>query len=328
MSFEIKQAKRELIWTKIALMSPSGGGKTYGALRLATGMLEELQKSGGDVGNGKILMGNTETSRGRYYANEFKYDIVDIGSPHNPEKYVEFIEFAVEQNYPILILDSTSHEWESKGGCLDLHQQAGGTYQSWAKVTPRHDKFIASIADSPIHILATMRGKDAYEIEKGEGSKLNIKKLGIGAKQREGFEYEFTATFIIDQKSSMATVQKDNTHLFENEGDIKLTEAHGKKIIQWASSGEGYTPPVRSSKTPTDELILVKEKVVALCKKLGGSKNEELIVAIKEFEPSGNPNKIKDIENLQKLLEKLDTVKPLKETKEKAKKEEVKKEGA
>ena len=41
----------------------------------------------------------------------------------------------------------------------------------------------------------------------------------------------------------MADVQ-DNTHLFEHEGSILLTETHGKKLIQWANSGEGYTPPV------------------------------------------------------------------------------------
>jgi hypothetical protein len=305
--FEIKQAKREQIWTKVALMSPSGGGKTYSALRLATGMLEELVKSGASQ-NGKILMANTEQSRGRYYANEFKYDIVDIPSPHNPEKYVELIEYAVEQKYPILILDSTSHEWEGKGGCLELHQQAGGTYQSWAKVTPRHDKFIASIADSPIHLIGTMRGKDQYEIEKGDNSKLSVKKLGVGAKQRDGFEYEFTVTFNIDQKTNMASVQKDNTHLFENEGDVKLSEAFGKKLIQWAESGEGYTPPVRNTKTSVDEINEAREKIVETCKALDGSKNEELMKVLKEFEPSGNPNKIKDLATLASLAERLKTV--------------------
>lgn len=129
-NFKVQEAKRELIWTKIALMAPSGGGKTYSALRIATGMLEELKKIGQGK-NGKILMGNTEHARGRYYANEFKYDIVDIESPYSPERYVEFIEFATESGYDILILDGTSAEWEGRGGCLELHQQAGGTYQSW-----------------------------------------------------------------------------------------------------------------------------------------------------------------------------------------------------
>jgi hypothetical protein len=306
MPFEIRKATRELIWVKVALIAPSGGGKTYSSLRVATGMLEELKKLGQSQ-NGKILMANTESSRGLYYANEFTYDIVNMTAPHNPENYTDLIEYATQQKYPILIMDGTSPEWEGKGGCLELHQQAGGTYQAWAKVTPRHDKFIMSLADAPIHIVATMRGKDQYEMQKEDSGKINIKKFGVGAKQRENFEYEFTCTFLIDQKTNLATPQKDNTHLFENEGDQKLTEKHGTKLIQWANSGEGYTVPVREVKSASDSVKELKEKVVELCKELGGSKNEQLMIAIKEFEPSGNPNKIKDVETLTSLLEKLST---------------------
>jgi hypothetical protein len=307
MAFIVKEAKRELIWAKIALMAPSGGGKTYSALRVATGMLEKLKELGQEQ-NGKILLGNTEQKRGYYYANEFKYDIVDIDSPHNPEKYVEFIEFAVENRYPIVIIDSTSHEWEGKGGCLELHQMAGGTYQSWGKVTPRHDKFIISIADSPIHVIATMRGKDQYEMEK-EGGKTTVKKLGVGARQREGFEYEFTVTFNIDQKTNMASVQKDNTHLFEDEGDVMLSEKHGTKIVEWANSGEGYTPPVRNAKNPTENLSELQDKAIALCQDLGGSKNDVLMGVLKEFTESANPKKIKDLEKLTELVGKLTEMK-------------------
>ncbi len=305
-NFKVQEAKRELIWTKLALMSPSGGGKTYSSLRLATGMLEELKRLGLEK-NGKILMGNTEHARGRYYANEFKYDIVDLEAPYNPEMFVEFIEYAVQENYPILILDSTSPEWEGKQGCLELQLQAGGTYQAWAKVTPRHDKFIASIADSPIHIIATMRGKDQYEIET-ENNKTSVKKLGVGAKQREGFEYEFTATFLIDQKTNLATPQKDNTHLFEHEGDQILTEKHGIEIIKWANSGEGFTPSLRNAtvESPNDNLKSLQQEVINKCVELGGSKNAELMAIVKEFEPSGNTNRIKDTDKLKDLMNKLE----------------------
>lgn len=131
--FQAKKAIREKIYTKIALMAPSGGGKTYSALRLATGMANQIKKI--TKKDARILMGNTEQKRGYYYANEFNYDIVDIEAPHNPEKYVELIDYAVENGYDILIIDSSSHEWEGKGGCLDLQTQAGGTYQSWGKHT-------------------------------------------------------------------------------------------------------------------------------------------------------------------------------------------------
>jgi hypothetical protein len=301
MGFNVVEAKRELIWTKVALMGSSGAGKSYSALRVATGMLEELKKLGLQK-NGKILFANTESARGRYYANEFKYDIVDITAPHNPEKYVELVEFAVEREYPILILDSTSAEWEGRGGCLELQQLAGGTYQSWAKVTPRHDKFINALADSPIHVIATMRGKDQYEMEKGENGKTTVTKLGVGAVQRNNTEYEFTSSFLIDQKSNMAVAQKDNTHLFENEGEILLTETHGKKLIQWANSGEGYTVPVRSVKTIAEVMTDKKEEAVAMCVKLGGSKNPDLMKVLAKFEPTGNPKKILELEKLNELI--------------------------
>lgn len=312
MAFQIKKAKREKIYCKIALMAPSGGGKTYSALRLATGMAQEIERETGK--KAKILMGNTEQKRGYYYADEFDYDIVDIEAPHNPEKYVDFINFAVEQGYDILIIDSTSHEWEGRGGCLELHQQAGGQYQSWAKVTPRHNKFIEAIADSPIHLIATMRGKDQYEMSKDDRGKATVQKLGVGAKQRDGFEYEFTCTFLIDQKTNMAEVQKDNTHIFENETATLLTEAYGEKIMRWANSGEGYTPPVRGRDENQGESVSLEDvqaEIISLCNELGGTKNQKLMDTLKSYVKNGNPKAIKDLDVAKECLEKVKMIEPL-----------------
>lgn len=306
MAFQVKKAKREKIYTKIALMAPSGGGKTYGALRLATGMAQEIKKETGK--NAKILMANTEQKRGYYYANEFDYDIVDIEAPHEPEKYVDLIDFAVQEGYDILIIDSSSHEWEGKGGCLDLQQKAGGTYQAWGKVTPRHNKFINAIADSPIHIIATMRGKDQYEMTKDDKTgKATVQKLGVGAKQRDGFEYEFTCTFLIDQKTNTAEVQKDNTHIFESQGATLLTEAHGAKLIQWANDGEGYTPVDRNNtlEEVSSDLETVKKQIIEKATALGGNKSAGVKTVVKEF---GNPNALKTVEDAQKYLEALNNI--------------------
>lgn len=312
MGFEIKKAKREKINVKIALMAPSGGGKTYGALRLATGMANEIEKETGK--KAKILMGNTEQKRGYYYANEFDYDIVDIEAPHNPEKYVDLINFAVDNGYDILIIDSSSHEWEGKGGCLDLQTQAGGRYQDWQKVTPRHQKFIDAIADSPIHIIATMRGKDQYESIKDEKTgKMTVQKLGIGAKQRDGFEYEFTCTFLIDQKTNTSEPQKDNTHIFEGQGATILTEKHGEKLIQWANDGE--EPIAKPKKTEMQERIEsldfttvegLQKAIISKATELGGSSNKEMLKLFTDIIGTKNPNSCEDKDKLTKLLYKLE----------------------
>ena len=271
-------------------------------------MAEEIKKETGK--DAKILLANTEQKRGYYYANEFDYDIVDIEPPHNPEKYVELIDFAVSEGYDILIIDSSSHEWEGKGGCLELQQQAGGTYQAWGKITPRHNRFIDAIADSPIHIIATMRGKDQYEVNKDDRGKTSVQKLGVGAKQRDGFEYEFTCTFLIDQKTNCAEVQKDNTHIFEGEGPTLLTENHGRKIIQWANSGEGYTPVAKKDTTepPADKLSSLKDEIITLMGGIiesGVSKDEVYAVISENNGGKKNPNSLKTEEACEKVLEQL-----------------------
>lgn len=305
MAFQVKKAKREKIYVKVALMAPSGGGKTYGSLRLSKGMAEEIKKETGK--DAKILMVNTEQKRGYYYANEFDYDIVDLEAPYEPEKFVDVIKFAQDEGYDILILDSTSPEWDGAGGCLELQQKAGGTYQAWGKITPRHDRFIHAIADSPMHIIATMRGKDQYEMNTDEKGKKTVQKLGVGAKQRDGFEYEFTCTFLIDQKTSTSEAQKDNTHLFQNRGAILLSEQDGRDLIKWANEGEGYTPIDRNSTTPevSNDLDTIKKQITTKAVELGGSKNESVKAIGAKY---GSPNKITDIEVAKQFLAELNNV--------------------
>jgi hypothetical protein len=249
MSFKVKRAVREQVWTKVALMGPSGSGKTYSALRLATGMLEKLRELGQEQ-NDRILMVNTEASRGLYYADEFEYDITkNFVAPYKPERYIEAIEYAIEEKYPILILDSTSHEWMGEGGVLELVEKAGGFPKGWASITPRHRKFIEKIADSPIHIIATMRGKDQYELDRDDEGHLSVQKLGIGPEQKKDTEYEFTVAFLLEQATNTAQSTKDNTHIFDGSLAMLLSEKEGRMLIEWANSEKGFTVPVRRQHT-------------------------------------------------------------------------------
>lgn len=180
------------------------------------------------------------------------------------------------------------------------------------KVTPRHDRFIQAIADSPIHIIATMRGKDQYETSKDDRGKVTVQKLGVGAKQRDGFEYEFTCTFLLDQKTNTAEVEKDNTHLFENAGPKILDENDGMRIYKWANSGEGYTPINRNkeeAQAGASELDAIHTEIISLCNELGGTKNADLMATLKKYTANGNPKAVKDP---AKAAEMLNEVKALK----------------
>jgi adenylylsulfate kinase-like enzyme len=68
--FTANDAKREHVPLLIGLTGPSGGGKTFSALRLATGI---QQVTGGD-----IYFIDTESRRALHYADQFKFKHVEL----------------------------------------------------------------------------------------------------------------------------------------------------------------------------------------------------------------------------------------------------------
>jgi len=150
------------------------------------------------------------------YADEFDYDILDLKAPYEPEAYIDAMDDAIEGGYDILIIDSLTHEWSGKGGCLEIHSNIKGkdSYMNWRTVSPRHEAFMDKILDSPLHIFATVRGKDAYERGSNEGGRVSYEKVAVGYDQRKNLEYLFYTSFMIDLKTHKAEAVKDNTRLF------------------------------------------------------------------------------------------------------------------
>lgn len=299
-----QKAKREQIWTKILLNSPSGGGKTYSALRLATGM---AQKCGS-----RIAAIDTENGRIRYYADEFDFDDMQLQEPYSPEKYIQAIDDAVGAGYKILIIDSISHEWNF---CLDLVNNMPGTSQfsKWKVATPRHNAFMEKILQAPIHIIATVRGKDEYILEDVNGKKVP-KKVGLGYTQRDQLEFSYSVAFNIDQVTHRFSVTKDNTHLFEDRFDV-LTEADGAAIFDWANSGEAPAPkPKDTAPTPTTSAPDLQSTILAIDAKAkelqtsGVDKNEIVAVIKGVMGNTANYNRITDINMAQDLLSKLNAM--------------------
>lgn len=226
MNFQAKKAIRKQLKIKIALIGPSGAGKTYSALKLAKGF------------GGKTLLGNTEGDRGYIYADEFEYDIVDLQPPFRPEEFIDLIDYAEKNGYNTLIIDSGTHEWSGRGGLLEEHNKMpGNSYTNWSKISPRHNTFVDKQLYSKCHIISCLRGKDQYVLEENEKGKQAPKKIGLGADQRANYEYEMMAALMIDQQTHVFTAVKDNTHLFENRFDV-LTEKDGENLLKWAESGE------------------------------------------------------------------------------------------
>lgn len=251
---QFTKATRKKVKLIISILGPSGSGKTYSSLLLAKGI------------GGKVAVIDTENRRAEYYANEFEYDVLQLNPPFSPERYIDAIDAAQNAGYDVLIIDSTSHEWMGIGGCLDIHKKMpGNSYTNWAKITPKHNAFIDKIVRCDMHVIATIRGKDQYVLEEKNG-KQAPKKVGVGGEQRDGFEYECTVSFTLDQENHIATTTKDNTKLFEQRYEV-LTEEDGKRLLEWANTG---TNPITKAqiediKKLQKESDISKEELKMIC---------------------------------------------------------------
>lgn len=292
MAFKIREAKKTQLAVKVLCSGSSGSGKSYTALRLATGI---VAKEGG-----KIVMINTEGNRGELYADDFTYDIIDLEEPFTPESYIEAIQYAISQGATVVIIDSLSHEWTYLNELVN--NMPGTSFQNWGKVKPRHRKLTDYIAGVGTHIIATGRGKDEYVMELNDKGKQTPKKVGVGVQQEKDTEYEYMVTFNIIQDTHVANVMKDNTHIFEGRYDI-LTEKDGEALYVWAHSG------VKSDKPNIAEIQPLQQKVIALAKELGGSKDTVVKSTVESNIECQKPTDCVDATKLNKAITALEKLK-------------------
>lgn len=323
MALELKKAHRRKAYIKIGVSAPSGGGKTYSALRLGKGMMEEKYPNLSDAEHwDKIAIIDTENGSGELYADTHisgvhigEYNVITLGAPFEAEKYINAIELCKDNGVEVCIIDSTTHLWSGEGGLLEqqshVAKRTGNSYTAWRDITPQHNRFVETMLQTPMHIVATMRAKEEYSPEKDEKTgRTTVRKLGLEPEQRKGMQYEFTMFFEIDAEHT-AFGSKDRTGTFDQKYFL-ITEDTGKEIVRWLE--KGTDEPVKIVATfekanPKEALENLKKEVIDLCKTLGGSSNTVLMTKVKEYAPNGNPNSLTDVESLQNLKADLEMIK-------------------
>jgi hypothetical protein len=221
---ELKKSERSKAKIKMALQAPSGAGKSYSALLLAQGL------TNGNLS--KVAVIDTEAGSSNLYAHIGSYNVLNLESPHSPERYMEAIDLCIKSGMEVIILDSISHCWDF---LLDYHASlTGNSFTNWNKITPRQKAFVEKILQSDIHIICTMRVKQDYVLSEKNG-KMVPEKVGLKAIQRDEISYEFTIVFDIDYKH-FATASKDRTNLFEGKPQFVINSNTGKKILDWCNS--------------------------------------------------------------------------------------------
>lgn len=225
MSFQFARATKKKVKLRVLIASPAGGGKTQGALSIASGL------------GGRTAVIDTERSSASHYSDRFDFDALDLGPPYSPERFIEAIKAAESAGYQNLIIDSITHEWDGAGGVLEINEQLaqakyrGNTWSAWSDSTPRHRAFIDAMLQCNMHVIATARSKT--ETVQGEDKK--VRKIGMKIEQRGSIEYEFSVVWEIDHSSHMASATKDRTRLFGEPSHLNAET--GKVLLKWLDSG-------------------------------------------------------------------------------------------
>jgi len=235
------KAERKQAKLRMALTGPSGSGKTLSALMIASGIGGSIAVIDTENDSSSLYAGSVRIHSGEYVSPVF--DVLNLGAPYTPESYIDAIKAAESAGYTTLIIDSITHEWSGVGGCLDMvdgiakSKYKGNTWSAWNDITPRHRALLDCILQSKMHVIVTMRSKTETAQQQNDQGKKTVVKLGMKAEQRDGFEYEMTTVLDLSHDGNCATASKDRTGLFSGRDPEVITNATGKKILDWLNTG-------------------------------------------------------------------------------------------
>ncbi len=227
---------------RFAVCGPSGSGKTYTLLQLAT----EL--------GGPVALIDTERGSASKYADLFEFDVLELES-YDPARLIEIIDEAARIGYRVLCIDSLSHFWIGKDGELDKvdraarRMQTPNSFAAWKQVTPLHNALIDKIVSAPLHILASMRAKTEWILDRDERTGKTVpRKVGLAPVMRDGIEYEFDVCGDMDQENTLLITKSRCPKLAGG-----VFPKPGKEVADVLKEWLGGAPPKNVEPEPPSE---------------------------------------------------------------------------
>jgi hypothetical protein len=245
MGFSFRPAARENVALLVGLAGSSGSGKTFTAMRLAKGI----------AGTHPFAVIDTEAGRANHYADQFRFDHGDLTPPFTPDRYAEAIAAADAAKYPVIVVDSMSHEHAGEGGLLDWHdaelaRMAGDDFRkreacnmaAWIKPKTAHKRMTQHLLQVRAHIVLCFRAEPKIEMVKVEGKWQIVEKKSLTGRDgwvpvsEKTLPYELTASFLLmaDRPGVPLPIKLQQQHRDLFPLDVPITEAAGERLAAWA----------------------------------------------------------------------------------------------
>ena len=261
MNIVFEDASSKGSYLRCALVGPSGSGKTWTALTIASQF-------------GVPFVIDTERSSALKYAKHFKFKHANIPGDFNPRNYIAACHAAIAAGAKVLVVDSLSHAWEGVGGVLEFvdnvakRQKTANSFQAWREGTPLQNELVDGLLALKCHLVCTMRSKMEYA-QQSDGGKTRVVKLGMGAIQRNGIEYEFDVVLEMDLEHD-CTVGK--TRFPELSGQVfrKPDEKFSKKLFDIVGGADpnpvAFTSPQTNGKYENSSKSDLEMRYEEICK--------------------------------------------------------------
>lgn len=256
-TFVDSDAVRSKVPLLIGIMGCSGSGKTFSALRLASGI---QQVSGGD-----IFFIDTEARRALHYSDQFKFRHIDFKAPFGSLDYLAALQHCVAKGAGVIVIDSMSHEHTGPGGYLltqdaEVDRMAGGDtakrervkMAGWIKPSGLRQQMINGILQLNCNFIFCFRAKEKTKPQPGK----QPIELGFMPIAGEEMLFEQTVNCLLLPKSNgvptwrsdqvgermMMKLPRQFEHIFPD--GKALDEDTGRAMAEWAK-GDATSAPVK-----------------------------------------------------------------------------------
>jgi len=245
--FTFTEATKEKAKARIALVGPSGAGKTYTALKLAAGFGGPIAVIDSERGSASKYSGKAEGFPSFMTLRPERFDV---------RKFGDMMKAAADVcGTGTLIIDSLTAWWSGPGGMMELvdsiaaQSSSKNSFQAWGKVRPFEKAMFDAILNFPGHVIVTMRVKTEYVIEENARGKKEPRKVGLAPEQRQGVEYEFDIVGDMTPDNELV-VSKSRCRAVRERGRFPHPGGElSKLILDWLNDG---VEPIERAPAPPE----------------------------------------------------------------------------
>ncbi len=244
---------------------------------------------------------DTENGRAKHYADLFpEMRHGEIHAPFRPDKYADAIVAGAEQ-YPVVVVDSVSHEWAGDGGCLDWHDELMGGDQkknlsAWIEPKRAHKAMVTRLLQVNAHVILCFRAEPKVEAIRENGQTKIVPKASLTGLDgwlpisEKMLPYELTASFLLmaDAPGVPRPIKLQEQHKPFFPLDKPISEQAGVALAEWARGGAAPAPDLGDL---ADQASRFSSRLVEVADQLGAKEATEQAIAKNLAANKANPAK-------------------------------------